>query len=236
MSTLTYTNVLVANVPEDVTKVQQNFVDARTVLNGGLDADNVSTATAQNLGLTTTAAAPGGAVVRRGKSIIATSEAIAGTSYAALTTPDRVASIVVPTGGLLWVSYWAILTKTVGGAGETASIGLFLGGNQAKSRFGTAPASGASAGNFGIDGLFSAGGVTTAAVAYTDNVDAGMGTLLSTSGSPVDDLTNGHPIGAFVPVVVTPGTYTVEFRFKKTAGTVCTVSNRRMYCRVEAFP
>lgn len=229
MSTLTYTNTLTAGTPEDVSKVQTNFVDARTVLNGNLDGTNFTTAAKDMIALSDSG------VVRRGKSVIAGSEAIAGTSFAALTTPDRVASVVVPSGGVLWVSYWAILTKTVGGVAETASIGLFLGSNQVKSRFGVAPASGVSLGNFGIDGLFTGAAATSAAVAFTDFVDAGMGTLTSTNGSPADDTTNGHPIGGFVPVSVAAGTYTVEMRFKKTAGATVGVSARRLYVKVEAF-
>lgn len=42
MSTLTYTHTLVAGTPENVNHVQQNFVDARTVINGGLDTNNLS--------------------------------------------------------------------------------------------------------------------------------------------------------------------------------------------------
>lgn len=233
MTTLAYTNTLTAGQPENVSQVQQNFVDARTVLNGGLDGDNVSTATAQALGLTTTAAAPGGAAVRRGKSIIATAENIAGTSYATLTTPDRVASLVVPSNAIVWVSFWCELLKTVGGAGESGSVGLFFGANQVKSRFGTAPASGVSGGLFEGLTLLSGAGTPQACIAFTDYVDPGISSLTSSSGEPVDDTTNGHPVGAFVPLVIAAGTYTVEMRFKKTAGATVAVSKRRLYCKVE---
>lgn len=229
MTTLAYTNTLVAGANEDVTKIQQNFVDARTVINGSLDADNLTAATRQALALTDAA------TVRRGKSVIATSESIAGTTYAALTTPDRVASVVIASNTLLWVSYWCMMTKSVGGAAETASVGLFLSGTQVKSRFGTAPASGVSAGFFQADGIFAATVPSAAAIAYTDNADAGIGSLVSTSGGAADDTTNGHPVGVFVPIIVAAGTYTVEMRFKKTAGATVAVANRRMYVKAETY-
>lgn len=228
MTTLAYTNTLTAGTPENVAAVQQNFVDARTVLNGSIDGDNMTAATKNAIGLSDST------TVRRGRSIIATSEAIAGTGYAALTTPDRVASVVVPANGVLWVSYWCQMIKTVGGSSETASIGLFLGSNQVKSRFGTAPASGVSGGLFEVT-AFSTFVPSVTVAAFTDFVDSGMAVLTSGSGAPADDTTNGHPIGVFVPIAVAAGTYTVEMRFKKTAGATVSASTRRLYVKAEAF-
>lgn len=229
MTTLAYTNTLTAGQPENVSQVQQNFVDARTVLNGGIDGANLSTAAKDAIGLSDAT------TVRRGKSIIATTENIAGAGYATLTTPDRVASLVVPANAVVWVSYWCEFLKTAGGAGESGSAGLFFGANQVKSRFGVLPASGVSAGLF--EAAIVLGGVAAgqAAVVFTDFVDAGMAALISATGEPVDDTTNGHPVGAFVPVVVAAGTYTIEMRFKKTAGATVAISKRRLYCKVEAF-
>lgn len=229
MTTLAYTNTLIANTNEDVSKVQQNFVDARTLLNGNLDGANLSTATKDAIGLSDAT------TVRRGKSVIATSENIAGTSYATLTTPDRVASLVVPSNAIVWVSYWCTMIKSVGGVGETGSCGLFFGSNQIRSRFGNAPASGVSGGLFEAAGVLTSGTPVTSALVFTEFVDAGMSSLQSTSGNPADDVTNGHPVGSFVPVAITAGTYTVEMRFKKTAGATIAVSNRRLYLKVEAF-
>lgn len=212
----------------NASQLQSNFTDIRSVVNGGLDADNLSTATGQALALSQTGA------VRRGKSIIATSESIAGTSYAALTTPDSVASIVVPTNGVLWVSFWCQMTKSVGGASETASVGLFLGANQARSRFGVAPASGVSGGLFETT-VFSTFVPSASAAVFTDYVDSAMANLPSGSGAPADDTTNGHPVGAFVPIAVTAGTYTVQMRFKKTAGATVAVATRRLFVKAEAY-
>jgi hypothetical protein len=219
---------LTAGTTENVAQVQSNFVDIRTVLNGNIDETNLTSATKNALGLSDSG------TVRRGRSVIATSEAIAGTSYAALTTPDRVSSVVVPSNAVLWVSYWCQMIKTVGGASETASVGLFLNGTQVKSRFGTAPASGASGGLFETAGQLAAASTISAAV-FTDYVDSGMAGTASTSGAPADDTTNGHPVGAFVPVVVAAGTYTVDVRFKKTAGATVSVSTRRLYVKAEAY-
>ncbi len=67
-------------------------------------------------------------VVRRGKSVIATSETRSNVAYGLLTTPDRVSSVVLPTDGLLFVRYRA-LVKT---SGPTAEVAIFVGANQLK--------------------------------------------------------------------------------------------------------
>lgn len=227
--TLTYSTSLVAGTPENVANVQTMFNDARTALNGNVIADDLTAATRNQLGLTDAS------TVRRGKSIIATSESIAGVGYAALTTPDRVASVVVAANTILWLSWWCQMTKSVGGAAETGSVGLFLSGAQVKSRFGSAPASGVSAGFFQADGIFAATVPSASAIAYTDAADAGIGSLVSTSGAASDDTTNGHAVGVWVPLAIAAGTYTVEMRFKKTAGATVAVFNRRLYVKTETF-
>lgn len=229
MPTVNLTNTLAAGQPRDVTKVQQNFVDLRTAVNGGLDGDNLTSAARQALGLSDSSN------VRRGKSIIATSEAIGGAAYAALTTPDRVSNVVVAANSLLLVSYWASGLKTVGGAAETYSMGLFLNGAQVKSRFGTAPVSGASGGLFEQAGISGGTTPTVSHLLFTDSTDDGFNELFSGNGGPIDDTANGHPVGIFVPIVVAAGTYTVEVRFKKTAGCTASVSARRLYAKAEAF-
>lgn len=229
MPTVTLPNTIAVGTPRDVTKVQANFIALRDAINGTLDGDNFSTATRQALSLTDSSN------VRRGHSLIATSESVAGLSYAALTTPDRVSSIVVPTNGVLHVSYWAVMTKTAGGSAETGAFGLFLNGTQVKSRFGSAPASGASAGLFEYATVFSGFGATVSAAIFTDDNDAGTNILVSGNGGPVDDTTNGHANGAFIPIQVAAGTYTVEMRFKKTSGATITVANRRLLVKAEAY-
>lgn len=228
MTTLTYTNTLVAGTVENVTAVQQNFVDARTVLNGNIDGDNMTAATKNAIALSDTS------VIRRGKSIIATSETIAGTSYATLTTPDRISSLVVPTNAVVWVSYWCAVNKSAGATTDTFAAGLFFGANEVRSRFGVAAA--------GVSGgLMEAAGVTSGTAAplltnvFTDYTDAGWNTLSSAATLPVDDTTNGHPVGAFIPITIAAGTYTLEVRFKKLAGATCAVSARRFYAKVEAY-
>lgn len=232
MSTLTYTNTLIADTPEDVSKVQTNFVDVRTVLNGNLDGTNFTTAAKDMIALSDSG------VVRRGKSVIAGSEAIAGTSFAALTTPDRVASIVVPSGGVLWVSYWAILTKTVGGVAETASIGLFLGSNQVKSRFGVAPASGVSSGRMELVGFgvpaTTGHSLGAYVLVHSDTTDTGLNYLASSNVGPADNTAAGHPVGAFVPITVGPGNYVVDFMARAdTGGPYYFVGS--MFTKTEAF-
>lgn len=230
MTTLAYTNTLVAGTPENVASVQQNFVDARTVLNGNIDGDNMTAATKNAIALNDST------VIRRGKSIIATSEAIAGVGYAVLTTPDRISSLVVPANAVVWVSYWCAVNKSAGGTADTFAAGLFFGANEVRSRFGVSAGAGLVSG-----GLMEAAGVTTGTAApllgnvFTDYTDAGWNTLFSAATLPVDDTTNGHPVGAFVPITIAAGTYTLEVRFKKTAGTTAAVSARRFYAKVETF-
>ena len=206
--------------------VQENDEALRDGMNGELDGDNLTTSARQRVGLNDST------TTRAGLSYIATSEAIAGTTLAALATPDRVTNVVVATSGLLFVSVWARLLKTVGNASETASVGLFLNGTQVKSQFG-AVGSG-STGLFGTTGIIPSALVNSEAAAFTSDTDTGMASLLSTAGSAVDNTTAGHPVGVFVPIVVAPGTYTVELRWAKVAGAIA-VSDRRLYVESRTF-
>lgn len=67
--------------------------------------------------------------VRRGKSIIATEESRTNTSYGLLATPDRVQSVVLPTDGLLRVTFSALWKEASLGAARAA---IFVGGSQLK--------------------------------------------------------------------------------------------------------
>lgn len=69
----------------------------------------------------------GGGTVRRGKSIIAAEETRAVGSFGLMPTPDRVQNIVLPTDGLIFVSFFACMSGQ-----PTGAAAIFIGANQLK--------------------------------------------------------------------------------------------------------
>lgn len=224
------------------TEVQENFEDLRdgfnarlntgdlTLANGAVSAaakladgvvseDKLAAALAAVLGLNA------GSNVGRGKSIIATEETRNNTAYGTLTTPDTVAGVVLPTDGLIFVAFQALVKSSVLGAGRAA---LFLDSNQLKTRSGNAApqiqeaTTTAAAGDYG----------PLATASY--GLIAGLGSSTSTS-----DVTTGQSIGAPVAGGVTAifaaaDTYDVSVQFKATSGTV-TAKERKLWVWTMAF-
>ena len=223
---LTLPSIGQPNTTEDVDIVNA-FTTIQTDYNGNIDENNLATAVKQKIGLSD------GSVVRRGKSIIATSEARTNAAYGLLTTPDRVQNIVLTTDGLIAIIYRAAWQESVNAAARAA---IFIGANQLKaSQVGTAAPflqETALAGGVnkdsplatGVSGLQGDGPPTNA---YTGDVTTGMLTGTYT-GSP----TTAH----FGPcyVFVAAGTYDISVQFKASTGTV-TANNRKLWVWTMAF-
>jgi hypothetical protein len=154
---------------------------------------------------------------------IDTDELVTGNVYAAMPTPDRVAAVDAPRGMIL-VMYQALWRRTTASSQRFAA--LFLNGTQLK---GTPAAGGAvvaqelsetSAHTF-WNVLHSAPGTTALNSSSTPTSDQQFD-----SSGPMAHGVVGSGNGAAL-LIVPPGSYTVEVRFKVTAGDVH-VKQRRL--------
>lgn len=192
------------------------------------------------LGIDAAQAVPGGfnaaGVVRRGKSIIGTTEARSNVAYGTLTTPDQVTGIVLPTDGFIVVGYQATWQESVDGAARAA---IFVGANQLTFASENAAAS----------PLFQEASVGMAAAIYGVLATGPLGLAGTASGSGgvgyTGDVTTGQVLGV-VPAAGTglgggptyifaaAGTYTVSVQFKASSGSV-TAKNRKLWCWTMGF-
>jgi hypothetical protein len=181
----------------------------------------------------------GGSDVRRGKSIIATTESRSSASYGLLTTPDRVQNVILDTDGLILVAFQATWQESVDGAAHAA---IFLGANQLK--YTTVDNASPSAQEASI-----AGGATTVA---KDMVLASCDFGLKSNdgyGSPsgatyAGDVTTGQVVGGgrgittggamqfgrfgACHIFAAAGTYDISVQFKASSGSV-TAKNRKLW-------
>lgn len=112
----------VAGTPAVADQVDAEFDQLVATVNS-LDAANLAPAVAAILGLSQSG------VVRRGGTYIATEQTRTNTAYSTLTTPDQVASVVIPARGLCRVTFQAMWKESVAGSARAA---IFLGSNQLK--------------------------------------------------------------------------------------------------------
>lgn len=199
-----------------------------------------------------------GTTVSRGKSIIAATEARTNTAYGTLTTPDKVASVVLPTDGLIFVAYQATWQESVGGAARAA---IFIGSNQLQvahmKAAGTTPvpvtqAAATSAGGASLDfplvsvpvGLVSVG---TSTGAYSGDVTTGQAVgIVGGVGSrylnyeidgtvrQATPTADALPMGGACSVFAAAGTYDVTVQFKASSGSV-TAKNRKLWVWTVGF-
>lgn len=185
--------------------------------------------------------------VSGGTSIISTSESITSTTFSTMPTPDQVASIVLPTDGLIAVWYQARWLESVAGAARAA---IFVGSNQlAIALDNSAPELESAATNNssgGIDqslstfhgGLVSQDtfGVTGADVTtgqvvgmasvlpYGHGVTYEVGSVITTVSKPVI-------VGGACYIFAAAGTYTISVQVKSSSGSV-TMLDRKLWVRV----
>lgn len=214
-------------------KIASDLTTLQNVINGSIDASNV---TAGSLTTVTLAAAINqaaglndGSNVRRGKSIVATTESRTSTAYGLMTTPDRVQNIVMPASGLIVVAYQATWQESVATA---ARAGLFLGSNQVRfaendststkiveTNLGGAANTDKPLSTFGAGLNGYAGGDTNA---YPG--DATTGQLVAMNGAVGGAVNLGGPCYIFAAA----GVYDVSIQFKAGSGSV-TVKNRKLW-------
>ena len=258
MGLLNYTTRanLVANTPENINdindcldkiRVSVNDIDEEQLAANSVTAAKFDGTLAEYTGVND------GTTVRRGKSIIAASESRSSSTYGTLTTPDQVSNVVLPTDGLIFVSYQATWLSSATGS---ARASVFVGSTQLKVAGGAAAPHTQAAvldNSYASDefalGTFSGG--LLSANAGTPNVDVTTGQVVGVNtfgtSSPKVEI-NGSTyqatgVGAGSPwwhcggpcvIFAAAGTYTVSVQFKASSGSV-TAKNRKLWVWTMGF-
>lgn len=161
-----------------------------------------------------------------GKSIIAAEQTTTSTTYTLLGTPDRVQNIVLPTDGLIFVSFRALAAEGLG-QGKAA---IFLGNNQLKkpnsAGGGAAVVSEASLVGNSYQWLTSA---PHGLVFITGSVAATGGI---TTGFAFGDQAG---YGGVCAIEAAAGTYDVSVRFKASSGSTVYAGDRKLRVWSQAF-
>jgi hypothetical protein len=212
--------------------------------NGNITDANLSAAAAISAAKLADAAKLGltdGATIRRGKSIIATTEARTNTAYGLMTTPDRVTGLVLPTDGLIAVLYQATWAESVAGA---AAAEIFLGSN--------AVVAATYAGQIAVNAAL--GGATPGGFCPLATDGGGLVSFSANPGSYGSDVTTGQIVGLADPshsetspfsgqalvragpcyIFAAAGTYDVSVQFKASSGSV-TAKNRKLWAWTTGF-
>lgn len=218
------TDVTPGSTSDANANINNNWTLIEALVNGDLDTTNLDAAAgilpAQLVLAIREAAGLNDANIRRGKSIVATEESRTNVAYGALGSNwDRVQNVVVPTDGLLRITYRALVKSTVAAAGRAA---IFIGANQLKSQ--------------------AAGGVPVVQEAPTggtaDDYDwirtIGTSGLVESAGvGQASSVTTGLPWEA-IEVEVAAGTYDVSVQYKATSGTI-TAKERKLWVEAIGF-
>ena len=217
-------NTFVNGTNADADDVNENFTAHNTAIDGvALEAGVVTPA-----------------VKMRGAAIISATEGRSNTAYGLMATPDRVTGIVLPTPGLLHVTYMAYWNETVDGAARAA---IFIGANQLRTSqvntAGTAVQETLCAGAASITQPLStfAGGLNGyggTALATGHTAPATTGHVVTVQNSGATDASASNFGGGTAVIFCDAGTYDVSVQFKASSGTVNAL-NRRLYVKAEAY-
>jgi hypothetical protein len=164
-----------------------------------------------------------------GRCFVDTEQSTTSTTHTTLTTPDRVQNVVLPTDGLLFFAYQALVKR----ATQVGEAAVYIGSNQ-----------------LALAGVnASPGGQATAITAATwqpiSSYPGGL-TYHGSSGS-VDagaDVTTGQAVGGFnaeklggvCAVFAAAGTYDVSVRFSVVSGGTIYAKNRKLWVWTQGFP
>lgn len=225
MPPLVLPNTLTPGTFEDIGDVSENFAAISTLVNGNLNGANLSQATGEALSVS------GTNIPRRGSETFpldSTQTVVLTGTYQRL---KRAPTVVMPSGGLLHVAAFGEMQLL---NAVTWRLCVQLNGVIAKSRFGTAPASGVSVGL--MERIMSTS-ASSATIWYTEANDTGLGSLDSPFGYPDSPAFKDRMLTAFVPIVVGPGSFVVDICGRMDAGPPLAAVNTDavIYVKTEAF-
>lgn len=165
---------------------------------------------------------------------IAAEESRTSTSYGLMATPDQVQGVVLPTKGLIFVGYQALMKETVANFSEAA---IFINGNQIQIQAVGQPIPIAAP----VARVNANDGASVNIYKPIATENTGMGNASNaTSVESGADVTTGQVLGAandqggVCTIFADPGVYDVSVRFKAGSGTV-TVKNRQLWVWTMGF-
>jgi hypothetical protein len=211
-------------------KIANDLTIIQNWANGGIDTNNLHptragiTAAQLASAIADASGINDGTTVRRGKSIIATEETRTNTAYGTLPTPDRVQSVVLPTDGLLRISYQALWRNSVASTGLAA---VFVGATQ--------PSVATGVGAPVVQAAFGASTAFWATLASTPGGLSGVDAKVADE-SQVGTQIVGTSIaaGGWFEIFAPAGTYNVTVQFKSSSGTV-SVKQRKLWVEAVAY-
>ena len=223
-------------------------------INGSLDDDNYSAGGMSLSKLTAAAQAVlgvDGTAVRRGVLITAGEETTTSATFTTLSTPDQIASVVLPSNGLIFVAFSALWKASATPTNSEAAI--FIGSNQLTvRRVGvTAPVTqgaviedSSTAAKYaeisscpqGLVSHYTDGTVTGAittgqALAIATSEGSSTGASMKLGGTHL----NVEPGGGPCAVQAAAGTYTISVQFKHTASATLSVKERKLWVWTMGF-
>lgn len=195
-------------------KIPDANVTAAKIADESISPDKLTDTVVAHLGLTDSE------TKGRGVLEVAGQEITSSTSFTFLSTPDRIQNVVLPTDGLIYISYRALWWL---GGSATGTAAIFIGANQLK----VPVAEGAP--------LAIAATVTTGhpGPLYTSPANG-----LDSAGSAATDssfVTTGQMVGGIV-VEAAAGTYDIGVKFKSSSGAVSlAVKERKLWVKAEGY-
>lgn len=220
-------NTLQPGTYEDAAALQADFAAVRSYLNGSLDGNSPTSTVAQQLSL------DAASVNRRERATSWPNDPIVfGDPYKSVA---RLGPIEMVTGGVLHIGFRLAAQRSgaIPYGASTMDVALQLNGTIIRSRFGVAPASGASTGELSYIGApFPASpGVDDHTLFFSQWTDSAIGILYAATDFP-----SGPISGAPIPVAVDPGTYVVDLVARVGSGNSNFFMNSPdLYCKAEAF-
>lgn len=201
-------------------KIPSAFTTIQTVINGNLDATNLTTAVVQSAGVNSS-----GQVVK-GATSFGGSESRTNAAYGTMPTPDQVSGLVLPSPGLIQVWFQATWQESVAGAAFGA---IFIGSNQLKIAQTTTPVVQETA-------VADNGTINTPRPIFTNT--AGLSSGPTSSSVYTGDVTTGQLVGGsgggLTSIFAAAGTYTVSIQFKASSGNVV-VAGRKLWVQALSF-
>jgi hypothetical protein len=207
-------------------KLADDAVDTGAIQNNAVTADKVSSQIGTYAGISQSG------TVRRGKTINTANETWAGTpgTFGDLPTPDSVATVTIPTSGIIWVTYHALWKLT--GASNPSSIAIFLGSNQLTTLVGDVATPAVVAGTLPTTGV-------QYGTVVTSSGSTGWAIDDSTTNAIVPDTTKPQYWVSMtrIPIEIDAGAYDVSVKYKTNvaSGGTLQVKSRALWVSAEGF-